>query len=129
MSRARSMSRRKRRKRSRSGFPRIPFLRPEALRGGRWAFLLALFLSFIVLAIALFRPGGVLEVYQLSERVQVTEEEISALGEENAELKGEIETLRGDPRTLERIAREELGLVKPGETVYEFIEEEEDGRP
>ncbi len=129
MSRTRSISRRKRRKRGRAGVSRRFFLRPETLRGGRWALLLAFFLSSTVLAIALFRPGGVLEVYQLSERVQAAKDEISALGEENAELRGEIETLQGDPRTLERIAREELGLVKPGETVYEFIEEEEDDGP
>ena len=129
MSRTRSISRRKRRKKGRAGVSRRLFLRPGTLGDGRWALLLALLLSSIVLAIALFRPGGVLEVYQLSERVEATKEEISALGEENAELRGEIETLRGDPRTLERIARDELGLVKPGETVYEFIEEEEDGGP
>lgn len=124
MSRTRSMSRRKRRKRGPAGVSRRFFLHPETLRDGRWALLLAIFLSSIVLAIALFRPGGILEVYQLSERVQATKGEISALAEENAEIRGEIETLRGDARTLERIAREELGLVKPGETVYEFIEEE-----
>jgi len=33
--------------------------------------------------------------------------------------------LREDMRAIERIAREELGLVKPGEVVYEFIPGEE----
>ena len=39
-----------------------------------------------------------------------------------------IEALRNDPETVERYAREKLGLAKPGETVIRF-EEPEPERP
>ena len=39
-----------------------------------------------------------------------------------------IEALRNDPETVERYAREKLGLAKPGETVIRF-EEPDPGRP
>jgi len=39
-----------------------------------------------------------------------------------------IEALRNDPKTVERFARERLGLAKPGETVIRF-EEPEGSRP
>jgi cell division protein FtsB len=39
-------------------------------------------------------------------------------------LHGRIRQLRNDPDTLERLAREELGLVKPGDLVLVLPEEE-----
>jgi cell division protein FtsB len=38
--------------------------------------------------------------------------------------KASIEALRNDPKTVERFAREKLGLAKPGETVIRFEEPE-----
>lgn len=47
---------------------------------------------------------------QLEERLQSTEAGIAALNER-------ISRLRSDPYTLEKTAREELGLSRPGELV------------
>ena len=33
----------------------------------------------------------------------------------------EVERLKSDPRAIERIARSELGLLKPGEIEYRFV--------
>jgi len=35
-------------------------------------------------------------------------------------LRGRIERLRSDPGTLERLAREDLGMVRPGDVVIEL---------
>lgn len=43
---------------------------------------------------------------------------IRALEEDNARLAEEIGRLDDDQATVESLARIELGLVKPGETVY-----------
>jgi cell division protein FtsB len=40
--------------------------------------------------------------------------------EVSKELKSEIESLRNDPKTVERLARERLGYAKPDETVIRF---------
>jgi cell division protein FtsB len=41
--------------------------------------------------------------------------------EESArQIKVQIEALRNDPETVERYAREKLGLARPGETVIRF---------
>jgi cell division protein FtsB len=45
-------------------------------------------------------------------------EEIKAIEEENALLKRNIEAVKHDPATLEGLARDRLGLVKEGETVF-----------
>ena len=44
-------------------------------------------------------------------------------------LHGRIRQLRGDADTLDRLAREELGLVKPGDVVIVLPEETGDARP
>lgn len=42
------------------------------------------------------------------------------LVKEIARLKGEIEALRADPTYIERIARDELGMVRSEELVFQF---------
>jgi cell division protein FtsB len=39
-------------------------------------------------------------------------------------LKLKQEKLQDDPRYIEKIAREDLGYAKPGETVFRFVDEE-----
>jgi cell division protein FtsB len=42
--------------------------------------------------------------------------------ETNKALKGQIDALQHDPKTVERLARERLNYAKPGETVFHFEE-------
>src|SRR5688500_5778892 len=77
-------------------------------------------------AVALIAPGdgalvgdrGVLHLMTQREREQTLAREIEALRDENARLSGDSAALRTDPAAIERIAREELGLARPGETVF-----------
>ena len=48
------------------------------------------------------------------------EHELSALRRENASLQGDIARLQHDPAKIEQLARERLGYVRKGETVYQF---------
>jgi cell division protein FtsB len=58
-----------------------------------------------------------------------------AVGEEQAQLderrrvldslQAWADSLEVDPATLERIARERFGMIKPGETLYRFAEEDD----
>jgi cell division protein FtsB len=43
------------------------------------------------------------------------QQKIEQLQHENKEIQQEIKALKTDPRAIEKIAREELGMVKPGE--------------
>ena len=45
-------------------------------------------------------------------------EEIKAIEDENARLRKNISAVKHDPATLEGLARDRLGLVKEGETVF-----------
>ena len=53
------------------------------------------------------------EIYRLDTRIQ--EQEATA-----KQLQAEIDALRNDPKTVERLAREKLGYAKADETVVRF---------
>jgi cell division protein FtsB len=52
-------------------------------------------------------------------RAELTRE-VARLKAANAQLAEEVRTLREDPARIEAIARDELGLVRPGEMTYDF---------
>ena len=55
--------------------------------------------------------------------------ELVMQGEKNLRLAAQIQSLRTDPRAIERLAREELGLARPGETVFLIRDEAAADRP
>lgn len=82
-----------------------------------------------VLALALLFWGekSVLRIWALHQETQHTRQQVEALTVKNQRLRSQIETLRRDPRAVERIAREELGLVRADEIVYRFVPPPTDG--
>ena len=74
-------------------------------------------LTIAVLVLAVFNDKGVLQVHTQSKKLTTIESDVTQLDVENKQLTKEIQALRTDPTTIERLAREELKLVKPGEIV------------
>jgi cell division protein FtsB len=74
-------------------------------------------LTVAMLLLAVFNDKGLLEVHGRAKKLSAIESEIGKLDSENKQLTGEIQALRSDPNTIEKLAREELKLVKPGEIV------------
>lgn len=62
--------------------------------------------------------------YQLHERKETLKVKITQLKQETKELKENIHNLKTNPALLERIAREEYGMKKEGETVYKIVVKE-----
>jgi cell division protein FtsB len=84
-------------------------------------------LPVAVLAMALVGAPVMILSPQGLPRLRGLERELSDVEEENAALRREIETLRGrvarlrdDPQAVERIARDDLGLVRQSEVVFQF---------
>ena len=69
---------------------------------------------------------GIIHLIQSKYRQNKLEKNITLLEAENQRAIAEIQSLRSDLKTVERLAREELGLIKKGEVVYKFIIEKED---
>ena len=68
----------------------------------------------------IFGDAGLLSYFKMQRTQGQLDHEIEELRQKNAELKKQIELLRSDPHYIEQIAREQLGLVKDGETIYQF---------
>jgi cell division protein FtsB len=67
---------------------------------------------------SLFGDRGILQLLRQRERTEALARDIEKLREENRALAEEIVSLRRDPAAVERLAREELGLARPGESVF-----------
>ena len=52
--------------------------------------------------------------------IETLEREVGALRIETTRLTADVDRLRTDPDYIEQIARDKLGLVKPGERVYKL---------
>jgi len=67
---------------------------------------------------SLFGDRGILQLLRQRQRTEVLTHEIEELREENRALGEDIVALRRDPAAVERLAREQLGLARPGESVF-----------
>ena len=74
-------------------------------------------LTVAMLLLAVFNDKGLIEVRAQAKKLSTIESEISKLDTQNKQLSSDIQGLRSDPSAIEKIAREELKLVKPGEIV------------
>jgi cell division protein FtsB len=84
----------------------------------------------LVLAVtAVFGDNGVLALRHLRQEVAALHREVAALEAENQRLSRAIAELQENPAVIERIAREELGLVRPGERVLRFPRSGRPGGP
>jgi cell division protein FtsB len=112
----------------------VPVQREELTRGEPRARMKAWVLGTVIALIALtvgsvFGDRGILNLMSKRRQVEELRGELEALRAENARLSAEIAALKTDPRAIERLAREELGLARPDETAFLIREEEPAGRP
>jgi Septum formation initiator len=61
-------------------------------------------------------------VYALYQENEKTKSRIEQIEKTNEELKKKIELLKNDNLYIEKMAREELGMIKQGEKIYRFEE-------
>jgi cell division protein FtsB len=78
----------------------------------------AVFLAFALLAIAGLKGNRDLQAARSRERTLT--EKIAATRAESERLRVRIDRLSHDPGMLERLAREDLGLVRPGDMIIEL---------
>jgi len=81
-----------------------------------WAIILLLILYIVFLF-----SDKYARTLQLKEDIKILEAEIEVLKLKNNNLSEEVESLKSD-KSVEKIAREELGLTKPDEILIKGIE-------
>lgn len=81
-------------------------------------------LGLVVLGVFVFKilygPHGWFALRHLEQDLQRQQQRIQELEQENQELSRQIQQLKTDPAALERLARQRLGMVRPGELVFQL---------
>ena len=84
---------------------------------GGWALVLAaMYFLFI---------GGqytFLDLWRLDRELESEQAALESIREEVADLEQKADSLATDSVTLERLAREQYGLIREGERLYRFVE-------
>ena len=81
-------------------------------------------LLFLILmgSVILFGNRGILDNYRLDQKLLDIQKSNGELVVKNDALKKEILLLRNDMRDIEKVARDELGMVRRNDRVYRHVE-------
>lgn len=101
------------RRKARAAVPAVP----QAKRR-RTLQMLLVFVTLVLVINALVGERGLTETLRARKQHQELVTSIERLRSENARLRDEARRLRSDPSTIEALARQELGLIKPGEMLF-----------
>ncbi len=75
-------------------------------------------LALLIVALALFGSTGLRRYQKLRAEAAALQTQNNKLSDENKRLSQEVRRLKNNMQYVEKIARDELGQIKPGETVF-----------
>ena len=75
---------------------------------------------FALLVHDVFGPHGFIAMRRTQREIDQIREQIGKVNEENKSLADQVNSLKTDPKSIERIAREEMGLARPGEMIFKI---------
>jgi len=74
-------------------------------------------LVLVMIVHDVFGTHGFLAMRRTESEIRKAKADLDVLSKENAELAQEVKDLNSDPRLIEKIARDDLGLARPGEII------------
>jgi cell division protein FtsB len=84
----------------------------------KWLNLLLGFIAVVLLVDALVGEEGLMDRLRASDELAKAAVELEGLKRQNAAMREEKQRLNEDPTMIEAIAREQLGLIRPGEMLF-----------
>ena len=78
--------------------------------------LLALLVAVMIVH-DIFGTHGFLAMRRTQDEIKKVQANLEKLDKENQELQQQVKDLKTDPRLIEKIARDDLGLARPGEVI------------
>ena len=67
-----------------------------------------------------FGTHGVLAMRRAQHEAKRDQQEINRINQENVQLQNRVNSLKTDPEAIERVAREQMGLARPGEYIFKI---------
>jgi len=91
----------------------------------RWkkSFLFLVLCSFVLIWFSFIDTYSLKTRWELHNKKEKLKQQTQQLNKASEQLGRKIELLNNDPFLIEKIAREEYGMRKPGETVYKLKRE------
>lgn len=87
----------------------------------RLIFFTFVFLSFLYLSISLFFGDvGLLRYLELNRTKKGLEKQLVEINMQNEQIRTQIRLLKEDPFYKEKLAREEFGLARPDEYIFQY---------
>jgi cell division protein FtsB len=77
-------------------------------------------LVLILVVHDIFGAHGYLAMRRTQQEIQKVNTDLNHLNKENLQLEQEVRELKTDPHKIEKIARDELGLARPGEVIIKI---------
>ncbi len=77
-------------------------------------------LAIVAVPVLVLEPAGLPRLRALQKELEGVGAENDDLRREVARLRVEVRELRDDPAAVERIARDQLGMVRKSELVFQF---------
>ena len=74
-------------------------------------------LMLVMIVHDVFGTHGFLAMRRTQSEIRKVKADLEQLSKENAALAQEVKDLNSDPRLIEKIARDDLGLARPGEII------------
>ena len=68
----------------------------------------------------IFGAHGYLAMRRTQSEIKKVQADLEQLNKENLQLAEQVKELKSDPGIIERIARDELGLARPGEVIFKI---------
>jgi cell division protein FtsB len=83
----------------------------------------------LLLIVLVFGDMGLVRYISMREHAQQLELDLQELQRTTRGLRGDVDRLEHDPAKIEELAREQLGYVRKGETVYQLVPSPSQERP
>jgi cell division protein FtsB len=83
----------------------------------------------LLLTVLIFGDMGLPRYFSMREHAQQLDVDLQELQRTTRTLREGIDGLQHDPAKIEQLAREQLGYVRKGETVYQLIPPPSQERP
>ena len=91
---------------------------PPSLIRKRGLHVLLIFITLVLIVDALVGEKGLMQSMNARRQYRQLQASLEELKRENAALREEMRRLSEDPATIESLARQDLGLIRPGEVVF-----------
>ena len=99
---------------------------PASPAGRKALHILLIFVTLVLVADAVVGEKGLIESVRARRQYREVAASLDSLRRENGRLRDTVRRLRDDPAAIESLAREQLGLIRPGEVLFIIKDEPHD---